>query len=41
VKDGVRVLTHTSERSAVLTFDWNFDRMMPRSLRYSIDYIRN
>jgi predicted amidohydrolase len=41
VKDGVRVLTHTSERSAVLTFDWNFDRMMPHSSRYSIDYIRN
>lgn len=41
VKDGVRLLTHTSERSAVLTFDWDFGRMMPRSSRYSIDYIRN
>ena len=41
VKDGVRLLTHTSERSAVLTFDWDFDRMVPRSSRYSIDYIRN
>jgi 5-aminopentanamidase len=41
VKDGMRLLMHTSERSAVLTFDWNFDRMVPRSLRYSIDYIRN
>ena len=41
VKDGMRVLTHTSERSAVLTFDWDFDRMVPRSSRYSIDYIRN
>ncbi|NOU11605.1 MAG: carbon-nitrogen hydrolase family protein [Nitrospira sp.] len=40
VKDGVRVLTHTSERSAVLTFEWDFDRMVPRSSRYSIDYIR-
>lgn len=40
VKDGVRVLTHTSERSAVLTFDWDVDRMVPRSSRYSIDYIR-
>ncbi len=41
VKDGMRVLTHTSERSAVLTFDWDFDRMVSRSSRYSIDYIRN
>jgi N-carbamoylputrescine amidase len=41
VKDGVRLLTHTSERSAVLTFEWDFDHMVPRSSRYSIDYIRN
>lgn len=41
VKDGVRVLTHTSERSAVLTFDWDCNGMVPRSSRYSIDYVRN
>lgn len=41
VKDGIRLLTHTSNRSAVLTFHWDFDGMVPRSSRYSIDYIRN
>jgi predicted amidohydrolase len=41
VKDGVRVLTHTSKKSAVLTFNWDFDRMVPRSSRYFIDYMRN
>jgi N-carbamoylputrescine amidase len=34
------LLAHTSEKSAVLTFDWDFDGMMPCSPRYSIDYIR-
>lgn len=41
VMDGVRVLTHTSKKSAVLTFNWDFDRMVPRSSRYFIDYMRN
>ncbi|OQW37499.1 MAG: hypothetical protein A4E19_12510 [Nitrospira sp. SG-bin1] len=41
VKEGVRLLSHTSNRSAVLTFDWDFDHMMPRSSRYAIDYIRS
>jgi predicted amidohydrolase len=41
VKDGVRVLTHTSKKSAVLTFNWDFDRMVLRSSRYFIDYMRN
>jgi N-carbamoylputrescine amidase len=41
VKDGVRLLAHTSKRSAVLTFNWDFDEMAPRSSRYVIDYIRN
>jgi predicted amidohydrolase len=41
VKDGVRLLTHTSKRSAVLTFNWDFHDMAPRSSRYAIDYIRN
>ncbi|MFZ3013113.1 MAG: carbon-nitrogen hydrolase family protein, partial [Nitrospira sp.] len=40
VKDGMRVLTHISERSAIRTFDSDFDRMVPRSSRYSIDSIR-
>lgn len=41
VKDGMRLLTHTSNRSAVLTFNWDFDRMGPHSSRYFIDYIRS
>ena len=41
VKDGMRLLTHTSKKSAVLTFNWDFDRMVPRSSRYFIDYMRN
>lgn len=41
LQDGARVLTHTSNRSAVLTFDWDFDRMVSRSTRYKIDPIRN
>lgn len=41
VKNGRRLLTHTSNRSAVLTFDWDFDRMAPHSFQYSIDYIRH
>ena len=40
VKDGVRLLAHTSNRSAVLTFDWDFGAMRLRSSKYSIDYIR-
>lgn len=41
VKDNVRLLSHTSKRSAVLTFNWDFEGMAPRSSRYAIDYIRN
>lgn len=41
VKDSVRLLSHTSKRSAVLTFNWDFEGMAPRSSRYAIDYIRN
>jgi predicted amidohydrolase len=40
VQDGRRVLAHTSKKSAVLTFNWDFDGMMLSSSRYSIDYIR-
>lgn len=41
VKDGVRLLSHTSKRSAVLTFDWDFDAMRLRSSKYSVDYLRS
>ena len=41
VKDGTRLLMHTSKKSAVLTFHWDFEGMAPRSSRYAIDYIRN
>jgi omega-amidase len=40
VKDGERLLSHTSERSAVLTFDWNFGSMTPLSTVYRTDYLR-
>lgn len=41
VKDGERLLSHTSDRSAILTFDWNFSRMLPRSTVYRTDYLRD
>jgi predicted amidohydrolase len=41
VKNGERLLSHTSDRSAVLTFDWNFSSMLPRSSVYRTDYIRD
>ena len=41
VKDGTRLLVHTSKKSAVLTFHWDFEGMTLRSSRYTIDYIRN
>lgn len=41
VKDGTRLLAHTSKKSAVLTFHWDFEGMGPRSSRYTIDYIRS
>lgn len=40
VKDGTRLLVHTSKKSAVLTFNWDFDAMRLRSSKYSVDYIR-
>jgi 5-aminopentanamidase len=40
VQDGTRLLAHTSKKSAVLTFNWDFDAMSLRSSKYSIDYIR-
>lgn len=41
VKDGNRVLSHTSDRSAVLSFDWNFVTMRPLSAAYQADYLRD
>jgi N-carbamoylputrescine amidase len=40
VRDGERVLTHISDRSAVLTFDWDFLRMVPSSANFRADYLR-
>ncbi len=40
VQNGRRLLAHTSKKSAVLTFNWDFDSMMLRSSRYAIDYVR-
>lgn len=40
VQNGTRLLAHTSKKSAVLTFNWDFDAMRLRSSKYSIDYVR-
>lgn len=40
LKDGQRLLSHTSDRSAVLTVDWDFNTMMPLSTAYRASYIR-
>lgn len=40
VQNGQRLLTHTSRKSAVLTFKWDFDEMTLHSSTYSIDYTR-
>lgn len=40
VKNGERLLSHTSDRSAVLTLDWDFHTMMPLSTAYRASYIR-
>lgn len=41
VTNGERVLSHTSDRSAVLAFDWNFSSMVPNSANFRADYIRS
>jgi N-carbamoylputrescine amidase len=41
VNNGERVLSHSSDRSAVLTFDWDFSNMVPRSSSFRADYIRS
>jgi N-carbamoylputrescine amidase len=40
VKNGRRLLSHASEQSAVLTFDWNFTAMTPLSTVYKTEYLR-
>ncbi|HEV8326859.1 MAG TPA: carbon-nitrogen hydrolase family protein [Nitrospiraceae bacterium] len=40
VKNGRRVLSHTSEQSAVLLFDWNFTAMTPLSTVYRAEYLK-
>jgi N-carbamoylputrescine amidase len=40
VKNGRRLLSHASEQSAVLIFDWNFTAMTPLSTTYKAEYLR-
>ena len=40
-KNGDRLLSHTSDRSAVLTFDWDFSNMVPSTTQFRADYIRS
>ena len=40
VKNGRRLLSHTSQQSAVLIFDWNFITMTPLSSVYQAEYLR-
>lgn len=39
VKNGERLLSHTSDRSVILTFDWNFSSMRPLSAGYHAEYV--
>jgi predicted amidohydrolase len=39
VRDGLRRLSHSSDRSAVLTFDLNLERMLPTSREFQIFYL--
>lgn len=40
VKDGERLLSHTSDRSAILMIDWNFSSMMPLSSCFHAEYAK-
>lgn len=40
-KNGDRLLSHTSDRSAVLTFDWDFSNMVPSTTQIRADYMRS
>ena len=39
IKNGKRLLMHSSERSAVMTFQWDLDGMLPTSKQFLITYI--
>jgi N-carbamoylputrescine amidase len=39
VNNGEQVLSHTSDRSAILRFDWNFSRMVPLSTDFHREYV--
>ena len=39
VKDGKRIVSHHSEQSVVLTFDWNVSEMKPISDAFQADEI--
>jgi predicted amidohydrolase len=39
IKNGQRLMAHTSERSAVLTFDWDTDEMSPLSTQFETTYL--
>lgn len=41
VQNGERLLSHASDRSAVLTFDWDFSNMVPSTAHFRADYLRN
>jgi 5-aminopentanamidase len=40
-KSGDRLLSHTSDRSVVLTFDWDFSNMVPSTTQFRADYMRS
>jgi predicted amidohydrolase len=39
IKNGKRLLIHSSERSALLTFEWDLDAMLPTAKRFLVTYI--
>jgi predicted amidohydrolase len=39
VKGGRRLLSHNSQCSAVLTFDWNLRQMLPTSRKFAVTYL--
>lgn len=39
IKNGRRLLVHSSERSAVLTFDWDLVAMAPRTKEFATTYL--
>lgn len=41
VTNGNRALSHASDRSAVLTFDWDVSTMVPSSTHFRADYLRS